>query len=136
MHLKFRFRVFLFLLLLLALLLASQVAINVFVEWLTCRTHPGESMWVGLEETAHILGLSLLLLCAASHQPGLGRGLDQASCSSRKATSCDLFSAPTLVAASWPFLNSISVGMPRMPNLAEMVRFSSTFTLAICSLSW
>ena len=62
MHLKFRLRVFLFLLLLLALLLASQVAINVFVEWVTCRTHPDESMWVGLEETAHMLGLSLLLV--------------------------------------------------------------------------
>ena len=62
MNLKFRFRVFLYLLLLLALLLASQAAINVFVEWLTCRVHPGESMRIGLLETAHVLGLSLLIV--------------------------------------------------------------------------
>ena len=62
MHVKFRVRVFFYLLLLLALWLASQAAINVFVEWLTCRVHPGESLRVGLLETAHVLGLSLLLV--------------------------------------------------------------------------
>ena len=62
MHVKFRVRVFFYLLLLLALWLASQAAINVFVEWLTCRVHPGESLRVGLQETAHVLGLSLLLV--------------------------------------------------------------------------
>ncbi len=62
MSVKFRSRVFLYLLLLLAALLASEAAINVGVEWLTCRIHPGESMRVGLLETAHVLGLSLLLV--------------------------------------------------------------------------
>ncbi|MDT4878703.1 hypothetical protein FQZ97_1143220 [compost metagenome] len=42
--------------------------------------------------------------------------------------------APTLVAASWPSLNSISVGMPRMPNLAGTSRLSSTFILVTLSL--
>ena len=35
---------------------------------------------------------------------------------SMNAVSCALGSAPTLVATSSPPLNSISVGMPRMPN--------------------
>src|SRR3989344_1650825 len=39
------------------------------------------------------------------------------------AVSCALLMAPTLVAASWPSLNSISVGMPRMPNLAGAAPF-------------
>ncbi len=34
---------------------------------------------------------------------------------SRKAASCDLETAPTLVASTLPFLNNIRVGMPRMP---------------------
>ena len=34
---------------------------------------------------------------------------------SMNALSCDLVSAPTLVASTLPFLNSISVGMPRTP---------------------
>ena len=62
MNVKFRFRVFLYLLLLLGVFLASQAAINVFVEWLSCQVHPDESMRVGLLETAHVLGLSLLLV--------------------------------------------------------------------------
>ena len=37
-----------------------------------------------------------------------------------KAVSCDLDMAPTLVASSPPFLNSISVGMPRMPYLGAL----------------
>ncbi len=59
MNLKFRSRVFLYLLLLLALLLASQAAINVFVEWLLSRAHPDVSLRIALEQTAHVLGLSL-----------------------------------------------------------------------------
>src|SRR5439155_19597340 len=34
---------------------------------------------------------------------------------SRKDVNCDLERAPTFVAASWPPLKSMSVGMPRMP---------------------
>ncbi len=34
---------------------------------------------------------------------------------SMKAVSCDLDTAPTLVASTSPPLNSISVGMPRIP---------------------
>ncbi len=62
MNVKFRIRVFFYLLLLLALLLACQAMLNVFVEWWTCRAHPGESMRVGLLEAANVLGLSLLLV--------------------------------------------------------------------------
>ena len=36
---------------------------------------------------------------------------------SRNAVSCDFDSAPTFCAATAPFLNRISVGMPRTPNL-------------------
>ena len=46
-----------------------------------------------------------------------------------------LLRAPTLVADSWPSLNSISVGMPRMPNLGNFA-VSSTFILAMDSLPW
>ena len=67
---------------------------------------------------------------ARRRTPGGGR--HQARWPSRNAVSCDLDSAPTLVAASWPSLNSIRVGMPRMPNLAGTSRLSSTFILAIC----
>ena len=49
---------------------------------------------------------------------------------SRNAVSWDLDSAPTLVASILPFLNSIRVGMPRMPNLAGVDWFSSTLILA------
>src|SRR5690606_2300898 len=63
-----------------------------------------------------------------------GRGRARAgkaySALSRKAVSWDLESAPTLVAATWPFLNSISVGMPRMPYLAAVSWLSSTLSLA------
>lgn len=62
MNAKIRTRVFLYLLLLLAICLASQAAINLLVEWLTSRAHAGESMWVGLQETIHVLGLSLWLV--------------------------------------------------------------------------
>ena len=61
---------------------------------------------------------------------------DQASCWSMKAVSWALLMAPTLVAASWPSLKTMRVGMPRMPNLAGTSRFSSTFILATCSLPW
>jgi hypothetical protein len=50
---------------------------------------------------------------------------------SRKAVNWDLDSAPTRVASTLPFLNSISVGMPRMPNFAGVSWFSSTLIFAI-----
>src|SRR5919205_214504 len=50
---------------------------------------------------------------------------------SRNAVSCDLESAPTRVASTLPFLKSISVGMPRMPNFAGVLWFSSTLIFAI-----
>ena len=53
---------------------------------------------------------------------------------SRNAVSCDFDSAPTLVASMLPFLNSISVGMPRMPYFFGISWFSSTLTLATLSL--
>src|SRR6185369_8871179 len=52
---------------------------------------------------------------------------------SRKAVSWDLESAPTRVASTLPFLNSIRVGMPRMPNLAGTCWFWSTLIFAIFS---
>src|SRR5262249_5122867 len=55
---------------------------------------------------------------------------------SRKAVSCDLESAPTRVASTLPFLNSIRVGMPRMPNFAGTCWFSSTLILAIFRRPW
>ncbi len=51
------------------------------------------------------------------------------------AVNCAFERAPTLVAASWPSLNSIRVGMPRMPYLAGTSRFSSTFIFAIAELA-
>jgi len=39
-------------------------------------------------------------------------------------------SAPTLVASTLPFLKSMSVGMPRMPNLGGVPWFSSMLSLA------
>src|SRR5690606_32544051 len=51
--------------------------------------------------------------------------------------SCNLFfgSAPILVAATWPSLNSISVGMPRTPYFFGVCGFSSMFILAIVTFS-
>ena len=51
-----------------------------------------------------------------------------------KAVNCALESAPTLVAASSPVLNTNTVGKPRMPYLAGTSRFSSTFILVTRSL--
>src|SRR5271169_5392325 len=45
-----------------------------------------------------------------------------------------LGSAPILVAATWPFLNSIRVGMPLTPYLVGVAGFSSTLSLAIVTL--
>ena len=40
-------------------------------------------------------------------------------------------SAPTLVAAGWPFLNRIIVGMPRTPYLVGAAGFSSMLSLTM-----
>src|SRR5690606_21484727 len=50
---------------------------------------------------------------------------------SRKSVSCDLDMAPTLVCTASPSLNSMSVGTPRMPNLAAVAWLSSTSTLTM-----
>src|SRR6202035_5044867 len=42
--------------------------------------------------------------------------------------------APTWREASWPSLNSISVGIDMMPNLAAVFGFSSTLSLTILTL--
>src|SRR5476651_720992 len=47
----------------------------------------------------------------------------------------DLGSAPTLVAATWPWEKIIMVGMPRTPYLVGTWGFSSMFNLAIVTLS-
>src|SRR5690606_36321291 len=54
---------------------------------------------------------------------------------SRKAASCDLDTAPTFWASTAPFLNRISVGMPRMPNFGGVCGFSSILSFAIRTLS-
>src|SRR5258708_40032744 len=54
---------------------------------------------------------------------------------SRNAVSCDFDNAPTFCAATAPFLNRISVGMPRTPNLTGVDWCSSTLILAICRRS-
>src|SRR5690606_3641971 len=67
-----------------------------------------------------------------------GRERDRFKCCyrllSRKALSWDLDRAPTLVASTLPFLNSMSVGMPRMLNLGGVCSFSSMFSLHTFSL--
>ena len=56
----------------------------------------------------------------------LGRPAHHAKFESINAASCDFDNAPRpLVASTLPFLNSISVGMPRMPNLGGVSWFSS-----------
>src|SRR5579885_3079353 len=45
-----------------------------------------------------------------------------------------LGAAPTWREASWPFLNSISVGIDMMPYLAVVFGFSSTLSLTILTL--
>src|SRR5690242_10166504 len=52
----------------------------------------------------------------------------------RKAVSCALATAPTWVAAGWPFLNRMRVGMPRIENFGGVCGFSSTFSLTTLSL--
>src|SRR5476651_923589 len=47
----------------------------------------------------------------------------------------DLGSAPTLVAATWPWEKIIIVGMPRTPYLVGTCGFSSMFSLAMVILS-
>ena len=49
---------------------------------------------------------------------------------SRNAVSWDLESAPTRVASTAPFLNSIRVGMPRTPNLPATCGCWSTLIFA------
>src|SRR3569623_2827030 len=50
------------------------------------------------------------------------------------ADNCDLETAPTLVASTFPFLNNINVGIPRMPYLGGVAGFSSMLSLATLSL--
>ncbi len=50
------------------------------------------------------------------------------------AVSCDLDKAPTLVPTTAPFLKSINVGIPRIPNFAGVAWFSSTLSFATVSL--
>ena len=54
---------------------------------------------------------------AAGGITGVGEAYSVQIWLSINAVSCDLDNAPTLVASTEPFLNSISVGMPRMPYL-------------------
>ena len=58
--------------------------------------------------------------------------LDQ-SVLSRNAVSWDFDRAPTLVASTSPFLNTVSVGMPRTPYFLGVSGFSSMFSLAMVS---
>ena len=51
----------------------------------------------------------------AGRRSVVGEGYSVQIWLSINAVSCDLDNAPTLVASTEPFLNSISVGMPRTP---------------------
>src|SRR5262249_16776441 len=55
---------------------------------------------------------------------------DESRLVSRNAASCDLETAPTFWASTVPFLNRISVGMPRIPNFGGVCGFSSMLILA------
>src|SRR5690348_1547074 len=62
-----------------------------------------------------------------------GREAPQSTDSTHSA-SLVLGSAPILVAATWPFLNRISVGMPRTPYFIGVCGFSSMLILAMVTL--
>ncbi len=66
---------------------------------------------------------------------GLRRGIvhDDQSWPSKNVVSCDFDSAPTLVASTLPPLNSINVGMPRIPYFGGVWGFSSILSFAIFS---
>src|SRR5438132_11366400 len=53
---------------------------------------------------------------------------------SRNAVSWDFDSDPTFCASTFPFLKSMSVGMPRIPYFFGISWLSSTLTLATLSL--
>src|SRR5216683_4849242 len=53
---------------------------------------------------------------------------------STHSCSLALGSEPILVAATWPFLNRMSVGMPRTPYFIGVSGFSSILILAIVTL--
>src|SRR6516162_4897663 len=55
---------------------------------------------------------------------------------SRNAESWDLETAPTFCASTVPFLNRISVGMPRIPNFGGVCGFSSMLILATLIRPW
>ena len=78
----------------------------------------------------------VIRLASGNRFAGAGRPASERRyrCESMNAVNCAFDKAPTFVAASWPSLNSMSVGMPRMPYLAGTSRFSSTFILAMRSL--
>src|SRR5579883_2109246 len=63
----------------------------------------------------------------------MAEGVPQ-STDSTHSTSLLLGSAPILVAATWPFLNRISVGMPRTPYFIGVCGFSSMLILATVTL--
>src|ERR1700732_740300 len=61
-------------------------------------------------------------------------GLRPQSTDSTHSASLVLGSAPILVAATCPFLNRISVGMPRTPYFIGVCGFSSILILAMVTL--
>ena len=79
--------------------------------------------------------LSLTLFVAAS----AGRIITQVAShrfSSKNSESCPFDTAPTFWASTVPFLNSMSVGIPRMPNFGGVSGFSSILILATRTLPW
>src|SRR3546814_15033078 len=90
--------------------------------------------WSGVKRE-ELMTFFLVGVRAWARRAAPARSLLQATarCGATNAASCDLAAAPTCVAASSPSLNSISVGMPRLPSAAGVCGFSSTFSLAIRS---
>src|SRR5207237_3221687 len=64
------------------------------------------------------------------------RGRSAQMTDSTHSISLPLGRAPILVAATWPLLNSIRVGMPRTPYFLGVAWFSSMFILATVTLPW
>ena len=54
----------------------------------------------------------------------------------QEGDSWDFDTAPTFWASTVPFLNRISVGMPRMPNFGGVCGFSSMLSFAILTRPW
>ncbi len=82
--------------------------------------------------SSHRLPFGFVAKCTRIFSLGC-QGLDIQRLLSKKSASWDLERAPTLVASTFPFLNSIKVGMPRMPYLGGVSGLLSMSSFATFS---